>query len=113
MADTTTVTIEMTLEQFYPTEPDAPPAILLSRSSLTPSGGRRPVSMKVFVRDDDLYRRLRAENCEGDTIRATTETHWDALDRGPTLTAFEPAIKPHQPASASIPAHGAGARRPR
>jgi hypothetical protein len=89
MADTTTVTLEMTLEQFYPAKPGAPAAILLSRRSLTPSGARRPVSMKVFVRDGDLYQCLLTEVCEGDAVRVTTETDWEALDRGPTLTAFE------------------------
>jgi len=104
MANVTTLTVEMTLEQFFPAEPDSPPALLLSRNSLTPSGGRRPVSMKVFVRDSDLYRRLRCEVREGDTVRATTETDWDALNEGPTLSAFESVEATERP-TAVVGAH--------
>ena len=53
--------------------------LLLRKSAATPSGSRRPVSMKVFVRSTELYRRLREEVGEGDEIRVTTETDWDAL----------------------------------
>lgn len=86
----------MTLAEFYPQELSAPPAVLLSRGSLTPSGGRRPVSMKVFVRDSALYQRLRTEVCEGDRVRVTVGSDRDALDRGPTLIAFQPIQPRHQ-----------------
>src|SRR5262245_29345892 len=91
MADRTQATSVMTLEEFYPAE-DAgtPPAVLLRKRSMTRSGSRRTVSMKVFVRDPDLYRRFRDEVSEGQEVRVTTETDWDALSEGDTLLAFEP-----------------------
>jgi len=91
MADQKRVTGIMTLAEFYPpSEADGPPAMLLRTRSMTPGGSRRSVSMKVFVRDPELYRRLREQVSPGQSLRVTTETDWDALGEGTSLLAFEP-----------------------
>ena len=47
-------------------------------------------SFAVFVHDPELYRRLLDEVAEGQDLRVTTETDWDALCEGDRLLAFEP-----------------------
>ena len=82
MADRTKATSGMTLEQFCPPVNDRPPAVLFRKRKMTPGGNRRAVSLTVSVPDPTLYRRLREEVREGEEVRITTETDWDALDRG-------------------------------
>jgi hypothetical protein len=91
MADRTQATSVTTLEEFLPAaDACSAPAVLLRKRSMTPSGSRRSVSLKVIVRDADLYRHLRNEVSEGQEVRVTTETDWDTLSEGDTLLAFEP-----------------------
>jgi len=103
MADRPQATTVMTLERFLPAaNPDGAPAVLLLRKqSTTPSGSRRPVSMKAFVRDAELSRRRREEVSEGDEIRVTTENAPGRPPGGGTLPAFEPVDPRPRPLAAS------------
>jgi hypothetical protein len=93
----------MTLVRFIPaSEPGGAPAVLLKRETMTPRGGRRPVSMRVFVRDPELYRRLLSEASEGESLRVITETDWDALSEGDTLIDFRRLARAEPAAAAAL-----------
>jgi hypothetical protein len=89
MADRTRATSVMTVDRFYP-DTGTGPALLLREQAATPGGGRRAVSMRVLVPNRDLFRRVQESVREGDEIRVTTETNWDALHDSDTLLSFEP-----------------------